>query len=251
MPFVGLGLHFLVALFFAVHAMRTGREMYWLLVLFSFPILGSVVYFFAIYLPQSRLEQTIGKAGKVVRNTLDPGRALREAQRDFDLAPTAHHQVRLATALLDAGQVKEAVEQFDACLRGPFAGDAEIVMAAAQARLAYGKPEAAIAMLDELRQKKPGFRPEQVALTLAKAHAAAGLHEQAGAEFANVVERHNGIEGRVEYAMWAMQRNERAVAAAQMKEVEHSRKHMTQYTRSLHRDLFRRLDDAIKREQAR
>ena len=53
---VALGLHVLVALFFAVHAIRNGQQIYWLLILFSFPLLGSVVYFFAIYLPNSRLQ---------------------------------------------------------------------------------------------------------------------------------------------------------------------------------------------------
>ena len=56
MPFLGLGLHVIVALFFAIHAMRSGQQMYWLIILFSFPLLGSVVYFVAIYLPSSRLE---------------------------------------------------------------------------------------------------------------------------------------------------------------------------------------------------
>jgi len=249
MPFVGLGLHFLVALFFAIHAVRTRREMYWLLILFSFPILGSVVYFFAIYLPQSRLQQTIGKAGQAVRDTLDPGRALREAQEAFDLTPTAHNQTRLASAMLDAGMFKEAVAQFDACLRGPFAGDAEIIFAAARARLANSEAGIAVGMLDGLRTRQPAFRPEQVSLTLAKAFAAAGMHAQAGAEFAAVCERFAGIEARVEYALWAMERNERAVAQAQLQELNHSRKHMNKYARSLHEDLFTRLDAALKRQE--
>jgi hypothetical protein len=251
MPFFGLGLHFLVALFFAVHAVRTRREMYWLLILFSFPLLGSIVYFFAIFLPQSRLERTIGKVGQTVRNTLDPGRMLRDAQHEFDLAPTAHNQTRLASAMLDAGMLKEAVEQFDACLRGPFSGDAEIIFAAARARLAYGQAEMAICMLGGLRQKQPGFRPEQLSLALAKAYAAAGMHDQAKAEFGAVVERFNSIEARVEFALWAMKRNEHAVAEPQLKELNHSRKHMNKYTRSLHQELFKRLDAAVKPEESR
>ncbi len=123
-------------------------------------------------------------------------------------------------------------------------------MAAAHAQLAYDKPHAAIAMLESLRRKKPAFRPEQVTLALAQAHSAAGLHDQASAEFANVVEQHDTIEARVEYALWALERNESALAAAQIREVNHSRKHMMQYTRSLHRELFRRPDDAVKSEQA-
>ena len=47
MPLAGLGLHFLIALFFAIHALRNGRQMYWLLILFSFPLLGSLAYFVA------------------------------------------------------------------------------------------------------------------------------------------------------------------------------------------------------------
>lgn len=246
MPILGLGVHFLIALFFAVHAVRTKREMYWLLVLFSFPVLGSVVYFFAIYLPQSRLERTIGKAGQVVMDTLNPGRALREAQHAFDLTPTAHNQTRLAKALFDAGMHAQAVEQFDACLRGPFANDPDIIFDAAQARLASGHADAAIAALLGLKQSTPAFRPEQVALLLARSYASAGMHAEAGQEFARVVERHTGIEVRVEYALWALSRRDAVVAQEQIRELEHSRKHMNKYTRSLHQELFSRLDSAVK-----
>ena len=62
MPFFGLGLHILVALFFAVHALRSGQQMYWLIILFSFPLLGSIVYFLVIFLPNSRLEHGARKA---------------------------------------------------------------------------------------------------------------------------------------------------------------------------------------------
>jgi hypothetical protein len=249
MPFLGVGLHILVALFFAIHAIRNGREMYWLLILFSFPLLGSVVYFFAIYMPSTRLEHNIGKAGKAVLGKLDPGRTLREAQQAFDLTPTAHNQTLLANAMLDAGMYKEAVAQFDACLRGPFANDPEIIFAAAHARLANGDSAAAVAALEALRAKQPGFRPEQLGLLLARSFAAAGMQTQAGQEFAGVVERYNGLEARVEYALWALERQDRGVAQAQLKEVEHTRKHMNKYTRSLHADLFRRLDTAVKSQQ--
>ena len=41
--------HLALAAFFAMHPVRSGRPSYWLFVLFSFPMLGSVVYFFAEY----------------------------------------------------------------------------------------------------------------------------------------------------------------------------------------------------------
>lgn len=250
MPFLGLGAHFLVALFFAVHAVRTKREMYWLLILFSFPLLGSLVYFLAIYLPQSRLEQTIGKAGQAVRDSLDPGRAMREAQHAFDLTPTAHNQTRLANAMYDAGMYKQAVAQFDACLNGPFANDPEIIFAAARARIANTQAASAIETLEALRRKNASFRPEHVGLALALACAAAGEHQRAGAEFAALAERFSSIEVRAEYAMWALDRGEQAIAHAQLKELNHSRKHMKKYTLALHRDLFKRLDLAVEEKEA-
>ena len=249
MPILGLGVHFLIALYFAVHAVRTGRELYWLIILVSFPLAGSLVYFLAIYLPQSRLERTLGKAGAAVRKTLDPGRAMREAQQAFDLTPTAHNQTRLASAMLDAGMYSQAVAQFDACLRGPFAGDPEIRFAAAQARLANQQAGAAIAELTELRKTHPGFREEQLTVLLAKCHAAAGMHSEAGREFADAVRRFSGIEARAEYALWALSRRDQMVADAQLKELNHTRKHMNKHARSMYQDLFKRLDAAVQTQR--
>ena len=57
MHIAGIGLHVIIALFFAVHAVRSGQNNYWLFILFAFPLLGSVVYFFANLLPNSRLQR--------------------------------------------------------------------------------------------------------------------------------------------------------------------------------------------------
>ncbi|MGB9109561.1 MAG: hypothetical protein WCC39_12825, partial [Telluria sp.] len=139
MQIFGIGLHVIVALFFAVHAIRERRELYWLFVLFAFPLLGSIVYFVAVFLPSSRLEHSAARAGRALQTSLDPGREVRDARRAFELPPTAHNQMRLATALLDSGQAAEAVAQYDACLQGPFSRDAELRLGAARARLANGQ----------------------------------------------------------------------------------------------------------------
>ena len=244
MPFLGLGLHILVALFFAVHAVRTGRQMYWLLILFSFPLLGSLVYFAAVFLPHSQIERQARLAGRALGRTLDPGREVREAQNDFDLTPTAYNQMRLAGALLDNGQSAEAVAQYDACLQGPFAADPEVIFGAARAKLANRQPEAALALLAPLQAKQPGFRPEEMALALGRAYAGCGRQEEAGAQFETAVQKFGGIEGRVELALWALENGKRDLAERELKEIAHARKHMTKYTRGLHQGLFKRLDAA-------
>lgn len=242
MAIFGIGIHILIAIFFAVHAIRTGRELYWVVILFMFPLLGSVVYFFVAFLPAMRDNRGMRKATAAVARTLDPGRALREARQAFDMTPTAQNQMRLANALFEAGQLEEAVRHYDACLSGPFANDAEINLGAAQAKLAFGQVQQAVDILTALRSRSPTFRPEQAGLLLAKAHAAAGRHAEAGQEFADVVQRFGSVEARAEYALWAISQQRRDIADHEVRELEHARRHMAKYTMELYADLFRRLD---------
>jgi hypothetical protein len=114
MPIAGLGLHIVIALFFAVHAVRSRQQTYWLFVLFSFPGLGSIVYFLAIYLPDSRLERGARKAIVAAVKSLDPTRELRDARAAFEYTPTAQNQMRLATALYDAGEFDESAQTWEA-----------------------------------------------------------------------------------------------------------------------------------------
>lgn len=245
MPIVGLGLHLAIAIFFAIHAVRTRRQTYWLFVLFSFPLLGSIVYFVAEYLPQTRVERQARIAARALRKTLDPGRDVRDARHAFDLTPTAHHQMRLAQALLDAGQAAEAVQQFEACLRGPFAGDAQVILGAVRAHLANGQPAAAIALLAPLQAKQPNLRADEVDLALGRAYTASGRHEEAGVQFATVVERSGSLEARAELALWALANGHETVAQRELKELDHARKHMPQHARAMNQALFKRLDDAV------
>lgn len=245
MPILGLGLHLIVAIFFAIHAVRTGRQMYWLLILFAFPLLGSIVYFAAVFLPHSRLERQARMAGHALQKKLDPGRDVREARQAFDLTPTAHNQMRLASALLEAGQTAEAAALYDACLQGPFANDAGVILGAARAKAANGQPEAAIALLEPLQAKQPAYRPKETGLVLGRAYAATGRQVEAGAQFSALAERFGSIEARVELALWALANREETVAQRELKEIDHARRHMTPYTLDLHRDLLRRLDAAM------
>lgn len=250
MPIFGIGLHVIIAIFFAIHAVRTGRELYWLAILFMFPLFGSVVYFAVVFLPDARLRSGARKAGAVLQKSLDPGHDLRAAQRAFDLTPTAHNQMALAAALLEAGKVADAVAQYDACLQGPFAGDNEINLGAARARLANGQPQAAIALLEQLQARHPNFRPEQSGLLLARAYEEAGMRDAAGALFETLTARFGSLESRAALFIWATANRRPDLAQREGLELAHARKHMTKQTRALHAELFRRVDAASARQSA-
>jgi len=237
----GIGLHVLVALFFAVHAVRHGRELYWLLILFMFPMLGSLVYLFAVFLPQSRMPQALGRTARAMARSLDPGRELREARLAFDLSPTAQHQIRLAQALLAAGDSAGAIAQFDACLAGPFAKDNEIRFGAAAARLEHGEPQPAITLLQAIRVDDPGFRAEALALLLGRAFAAAGQVAAAEQELRRAYERFGSLECQVGYAIWAHQSGQAELAQQLRTGIDQALRHMPRHARALNQPLLDRL----------
>ena len=251
MPIAGLGLHFLVALYFAVHAMRSGQQMYWLIILFSFPLLGSIVYFLVVYLPNSRLERGARKFVAAAANTLDPTKELREARSTFEFTPTAQNQMRLASALLDAGIGEEAAMHYEACLKGPFASDLEIRFGAARAHFACGRTSQAIGHLEFIRQADAKFRAEQISLLLAHSLGAAGRREDARAEFESALVRFGSFEARAEYAIWAVGAGEKELAARLHAELQRITERWNRHNRELNMPLIRRLDAAYEQTKQR
>jgi hypothetical protein len=247
MPFIGLGLHVFVALFFAVHAIRSGQQLYWLIILFSFPLLGSVVYFFAIYLPHSRLDVGARKVLATAAKTLDPTRELREAQAAFDYTPTAQNRMRLALAQLETGDANAAALNYEGCLQGPFANDPHIKFLAARAFVESARFAQAITHLQDVRQGDSNYQAEPVGLLLARALAGAGRNVEAKAEFESLLQRFGSFEVKVEYAILASQTGDDATASQLQAEIDHTMQHWNKHNKQLNADLIRRLTTARKR----
>jgi len=138
MPFLAL-VHLAIAAFFAVHAVRNHRPMYWLMILFAFPALGSLVYFFAEYMPNMHHTRTGRKAARVMQGLVDPNRELREAAEAFDRTPTAYNRSQLARALLAKGQVEEAISHYREAATGAYANDVAFLKGLAIAQLEAGQ----------------------------------------------------------------------------------------------------------------
>jgi hypothetical protein len=206
MPIFGLGLHILIAIYFAIHAVRRGQNLFWLIVLFSFPLLGSIVYFFVVYLPELRGSRTAMVAKRVVAQALDPGRELREASLAYEHTPTVNNQLRLAAALLQTGDALTALMHYRAAAQGPFAGDSLVVRGLARCQLVVGQPQEAVASLEKLfaDDAKTRRHPE-AALLYARAQAAANATaELVRAAFAVALEVATDAEPKCRYADWLM-----------------------------------------------
>lgn len=244
MPFAAAGLYFGLAIFCAIHVVRTRQNLYWLLILFGFPLLGSLVYFFAVYFPNSRLQRQAMKTVAAAARAIDPQREVREARLAFDETPTAQNQMRLASALLDVGEAPEAVRQYEECLRGPFARDPEVRFGAARALVESQRFAEALAHLEPLRREHADFRPEPVSLLLARSLAGTSRAADARAEFESAVARFGTWEAKAEYAIWAYAVGDLATAQRLHAELEKIAARWNPLTRELNEGPARRLQAA-------
>lgn len=246
MPFVGLGLHFLVAICFAVHALRTGRNMYWLIILFSFPLLGSVVYFLVEVWPEMQQSRGIRQTGRVVRGLIDPTRELREAREALETAPTADNRRRYADALLAAGEAEAAVAQYRASLQGVHSNDPHLLEGLADAEFAAGQIPAARKTLEKLRALKNTFPTQESHLLYARVLAASGDDAPAREQFEQLVVYFNGPEAKCRYAEWLAQHGEAERARTLYQEVIKAARHWSSHAKSLQNQWLRQAQDGVR-----
>ncbi|MES2890177.1 MAG: tetratricopeptide repeat protein [Pseudomonadota bacterium] len=244
MPFAGLGLHVVLALLCAMHAVRSRQQLFWLIILFSFPLLGSLVYFFVVYLPDSRLEQGARRAASAAVKKLNPTRELRAAQAALEDAPTASNQMRCAAALLDAGQAPEAARLYEDCLKGPFAADLDIRLGAARAFTECGRHAEALSHLESIRATDAAFQAEAVGLLFARCQANTGHLAEARQAFESAVQRFDSFESRVEYAVWALTQGDTATVQRLDAEMHKIMRRWGRATRQMNQASLRRLQAA-------
>ena len=242
MPFVGLGAHIVFALFFAIHAIKNGKQLYWVVILFMFPLLGSIVYFFAEFLPSTRIERQLAVAGQQIARSFDPGRDLREAHTAFEVSATASNQMRLAHAMLDAGQADDAAQQFAHCLAGPFGSEPDVRIGAARAALARSNFDEAARLLSTVRQETPNYRAEDVLILLAQTYWANGHLVEAAATFREASDRDASVDTRAEHTMFAIATGDIDTARRLQRDIDVTVKTWNSYNKKLHKDVLTRLN---------
>ena len=250
MQIFGIGIHIIVALFFAIHALRNGRNTYWLFILFAFPLFGSIVYFVVEYLPGSRVDRGfsrgLNKASSVAIGLVDPARELREARNAYDLSPSVQNRMRLAKALFARGDTHESIAHFDACLTGPFSKDPELLYAAASAKLQDGQLQQALELAQSLRAVVPDTSAERASLLLAEAYAANGDSANAKATFEASVARYGSVEVKARYGIWAAQAKDFDTARRLLDDIAGDERHWNSHARANNKPLLQQLEKAIR-----
>lgn len=246
-PILGLGLHVIVAIVCAVHVLRTNQERWWLFVLFFFPLFGSIIYALAVFLPEMSRSRRGVRVFRGLRNTLNPGRELREAQTELEHSTTIANRVRVADALQGAARHADAICAYREALCGVHRDDPDIQVKLARALLDNGEAAPARDLLETLIGQRPDFKSPEGHLIYARAMAACGERDKAREEFDALVGYFAGIEARVRYVDVLEGWGEHAAASALIEESLRHVKHMPAGSRRLNDEWIRALRQAASR----
>ncbi len=192
---------YVVAITCAVHAVRTGRNNYWLFILLIFPGLGWLVYILAEVLPELLNSPGAHKAGSAARKALDPTKELREARRQLEVARTPDALKRAADAALETGRADEAVALYQEAATGAYEDDTLMLFGLARAQFEVGAPAGALNALNKLRAAHPKYRNPEAHLIYARSLDALDRFPEALSEYEALAAYYPGAEARARWAM--------------------------------------------------
>ncbi|HBO38012.1 MAG TPA: hypothetical protein DD638_05065 [Pasteurellaceae bacterium] len=209
MPFI-VAVNFLIAIFFAVHAVKTEQDRYWLFIMFSFPFLGSAVYFFTVFLPSFRDSYTGQIIESRLKKALRPERELRVAEQDFELSATVENRLKLAKALMDNNRAKDAISHYQAVLDMPmYKTSPDVLLEYAYALFLADEFIQAKQQLDYLREQNPAYQSNEGHLLYA--NILVKLDDKSGAtrEFTSLMDYYPTLEAHCSYAEALLQWGEK------------------------------------------
>jgi hypothetical protein len=220
MFFVGGGLLLLLSIALAVHAVRTGQQLYWVWIILVFQPLGAIVYFVAIVLPDMMGGATARRVSRAARETLDPTRVYREAKARYDDSPTVANAMRLAQAAASHNRYDEAEALYREAAQGIHADDPTLLLGHANALIELGRHSEALTVLDKLGQDEAQARSPQAALARARAYEALGRMSEASVDYEWASERLPGLEAISRYAAFLAHAGRKVEAKDLLQEID-------------------------------
>lgn len=214
------GLLLVVQLGFAIHAMKSGRHWYWIVIVMTIPVLGPAAYFLFELLPELRKSPPGRTAVAEIARSIDPERSYRERLDALRMSDTIENRRKLAEECMALGRHGEAAALFERSLAGLHKHDTALLFGLARARFGLEDWQAVIETLDRLRLHNPEFQSQAAHMLYARALESAGRLDEARGEMAALSVYFAGPEARARYGLMLRKAGEPDKARAQFEEIE-------------------------------
>lgn len=231
-----------------IHAMKSGRNQSWIMLIVFLPLIGCIAYFVVEVLPDLRNDRTVRTARAKAVAALDPARQVRAARDALDLADTAANRLKLADSLCALRHYDEAVPVYREAIRMT-AGDPDVRTQGKLARALYetGQGAEALALLDAVDPPLGQSERDSQQLLRGKILEHLGRKDEALALYEDVVTRMPGEEARCRYAALLLDQGYDRKAVAVLEEVEGRMKRLDRIQRAADADMYRWASETLSR----
>lgn len=246
--YFGVGLSFIVAIFFTVHVLKTGRHLAWILALFFVPfMLGSIAYFFIEFIKNPRFASGGGASvSQSAFKFLNPREQLKKTAHEYEIAPSVNNAIAYAKALSATNKPDEAVAIFEKNMTGMWETDVDYLESMCYALIDANQGTRALEIAQKIRQLNPQHKPQTVALLHGLSYGLLGQQAQAQAEF-EVSVRTSDIFALSQYTIWAANTGKPELATQLRARMEESWKVWSPQHQRMHRETFKQVDKSIKK----
>lgn len=215
----------------AVHVVRSGRQLYWIWILFIGSYLAVIVYLIVAVIPDLRNDPRSRQAATRVLHTIDPERRRRAIQHKLEIADTVDNRRALAEESMRLGDYANAAELYRSVLKGVYANDASFLLGLAQAQAGTNDFSAARSTLDTLFGAHPAFRHSDAELLRARVLEADGDLERALEHYRDLATSYPGEEARYRYGTLLKRRERFSEARSVFREMLTRARHAPRYYR--------------------
>jgi hypothetical protein len=235
-----------IAIFFvdvalAVHCIRNGHNVLWILALGIASFLGGFLALVAVWIGyivfciipdftgSHRFRSFTGSIAKAA----DPGRDYREKKRQAELTGSVDAKRALAEESIKRGFYAEAVDLYHAAMQGPLGeADPALLKGLARAQMLAGDGAASEAAFLKLKALDPAAIDSDAELDHARALALQRKNDDAVRYYERVAPRYSGEEARCRFALLLEQMGQQERAQALFREILASVKGAPSYYRS-------------------
>lgn len=200
MPVI-VALTVVIQAFFIIHVFRTRRPYWWAFIIFSFPLLGSAIYYLVEVFPNSREHRDVRRMGRKLAQTLKPDAEMQRRIEEMEICGSVDNKAALAEECLNRGHSHEAVRLYRSCLDGVYANDPKLIHGLARACVENGIPDEAQEQLRKLGELHPGYRPNDMRLLKARTLEIKGDIAGALSAYEELIPVFSGLEARARYGL--------------------------------------------------
>ncbi|WP_299682964.1 tetratricopeptide repeat protein [uncultured Dokdonia sp.] len=220
-------------LYCAYHAYTTRNKLYWYLIIFLAPLLGSIVYL----VTQVFTKRDAAIVQKEITAVINPTKKVKDLEAKVAFADTFQNRLDLADAYTELNDYENAITNYKKALSGSHSQD---YYTTAQLLKAYYHTQAydQVITCAQIIKDKSDFETSKAQFLYGLSLSKMNRDEEAEVILKKIDQRYSNYEERLILARFYKDNNKLAAARELLEELGNEGNYMTKPNKRLHRDTF-------------